>query len=156
MKRLIKKSFAAAIVPTILSLGAVSLVFLSPASAAQSSQEQVIEDVINEIERTVINRYFHKDDQTTQGHKKNKGKGKKKGLPPGLAKKGSLPPGLQKQLDEKGSLPPGLAKRDLPDDLQSRLPRRKNSKFVIVDDDVVLIDILTNKALDVLENVLKK
>ncbi|WP_085901986.1 hypothetical protein [Kiloniella majae] len=156
MKRLIRKSFAVAIVPTVLGFGAVGLVSLSPAYASQTSQEQAIEDVISEIERTVINRYFGKDDQTSQDHKKNKGKGKKKGLPPGLAKKEALPPGLQKQLDEKGSLPPGLAKRDLPDDLQSSLPRRANSRFVIVDDDVVLIDILTNKALDVLENVLKK
>ncbi|WP_417432207.1 hypothetical protein [Kiloniella sp.] len=156
MKHLIRQSFAVAVVPTVLGFGAIGFVSLPPASAAQSSQEQVIEDVINEIERTVINRYFHKDDQTTQGHKKKKGKGKKKGLPTGLAKKESLPPGIQKQLDEKGSLPPGLAKHDLPDDLQSRLPRRKNSKFVIVDDDVVLIDILTNKALDVLENVLRQ
>ena len=156
MKRLIRKSFAAAIMPTVLGLTSVGAVSLSPAYAAQTSQEKVIEDVISEIERTVINRYFGKDDQTSKDHKKNKGKGKKKGLPPGLAKKGSLPPGLQKQLDEKGSLPPGLAKRDLPDDLQRRLPRRPNSRFVIVDDDIVLIDILTNKALDVLENVLQK
>ncbi|WP_417454790.1 hypothetical protein [Kiloniella sp.] len=156
MKRLIRKSFTAAIIPTVLCLTAVGIVSMSPAYAAQTSQEQVIGNVISEIERTVINRYFGKEDQTSKDHKKNKGKGKKKGLPPGLAKKGSLPPGLQKQLDEKGSLPPGLAKRDLPSDLQSRLPRRANSRFVIVDDDVVLIDILTNKALDVLENVLKK
>ena len=154
MKRLARKSFAVAIVPAVLGVSVIGLVSLSPVYASQTSQEQVIEDVISEIERTVINRYFGKDDQTSQDHKK--GKGKKKGLPPGLAKKGSLPPGLQKQLDEKGSLPPGLAKRDLPADLQSRLPRRANSRFVIVDDDVVLIDILTNKALDVLENVLKK
>ncbi len=145
-------------------LGAVALAFtlgiaasgllVTKAQASQNSQADVLEGVISDIEKTVINRYFGKGDLSTGKSKKNKGK--KKGLPPGLAKKGSLPPGLQKQLDENGSLPPGLAKRDLPYSLRSNLPRRKNSKFVIVDDDVVLIDILTNKALDVLENVLNK
>ncbi|MEH6632335.1 MAG: hypothetical protein V7776_16080 [Halopseudomonas aestusnigri] len=138
------------------ALGITMSVFggVSSVRASQTSQQDVLKDVISDIEKTVIDRYFGKDTASTEKSKKKKGK--KKGLPPGLAKKGSLPPGLQKQLDEKGSLPPGLAKRDLPYDLKSKLPRRKNSKFVIVDDDVVLIDILTNKALDVLENVLKK
>jgi hypothetical protein len=36
------------------------------------------------------------------------------GLPPGLAKRGSLPPGLQKQLWERGTLPLGLAKKIAP------------------------------------------
>ena len=143
---------------SILIIGTISLgVGLpSPSSASQIAQADVLEDVISDIEKTIINRYYGKDGLTHDKSKKNKGKKNKKGLPPGLAKKGSLPPGLQKQLDEKGSLPPGLAKRDLPYDLRGRLPRRANSKYVIVDDNVVLIDILTNKALDVLENVLVK
>ncbi len=137
-----------------LGITAVGIFEVSPVQASQTSQADVLEDVITDIEKTVINPYFGKDTVSTGKSKKTKGK--KKGLPPGLAKKGSLPPGLQKQLDEKGALPPGLAKRDLPYSLRSNLPRRTNSKFVIVDDDVVLIDILTNKALDVLENVLNK
>jgi len=137
-----------------LSVGVygAGFLFFSP---VQASQADVLEDVISDIEKTVINRYFGKNVVSTGKSKKTKGKNKNKGLPPGLAKKGTLPPGLQKQLDKKGSLPPGLAKRDLPHDLISRLPHRKNSKFVVVDDNVVLIDILTNKALDVLEGVLK-
>ncbi|MFD2206817.1 hypothetical protein [Kiloniella antarctica] len=148
------KDLSAVMVAFALGLAVSSLSGVVPAQASQASQEQVLEDVISDIEKTVINRYFGKDEVSTDKSKKHKGK--KKGLPPGLAKKGSLPPGLQKQLDEKGVLPPGLAKRDLPSNLRSSLPRRANSKFVIVDDDVVLIDILTNKALDVLENVLTK
>lgn len=47
------------------------------------------------------------------------------GLPPGLAKRGSLPPGLQKQLMRNGRLPPGLEKQmsPFPADLERRLPR---------------------------------
>ena len=66
-------------------------------------------------ERRIIEEYYH------QG-----GKSKKKGLPPGLAKRGgNLPPGLQKKLDRDGRLPPGLQKRlePLPVDLDRRLPR---------------------------------
>ncbi|WP_020592930.1 hypothetical protein [Kiloniella laminariae] len=125
----------------------------SGVAQASQSQSDILEDVVQEVEKAIINRYFGKEDTTYSKSKKQKGK--QKGLPPGLAKKGSLPPGLQKHLDENGSLPRGLAKRDLPDDLLSRLPKRKNTKFIRVDDDVVLIDILTNKALDVIEGVLK-
>lgn len=136
----------------LFALGAAALPLLvQPSAAVAQSQQRVLEEVISDVERTIINRYFGKQETTT---KKSYKKGKKKGLPPGLAKRGSLPPGLQKQLDENGALPPGLAKRDLPNDLLSSLPRRRHSKFVVVDDDVVLIDILTNKALDVLEDVL--
>jgi hypothetical protein len=46
------------------------------------------------------------------------------GLPPGLAKRGSLPPGLQKQLRRNGQLPPGLQKKlyPFPVYLEDRLP----------------------------------
>lgn len=47
----------------------------------------------------------------------------RQGLPPGLAKRGSLPPGLEKQLRERGQLPPGLEKHmsSLPPDLVREL-----------------------------------
>jgi len=86
--------------------------------------------------------------------KKDKGKSKHKGLPPGLAKRDQLPPGLQKQLDRNGRLPAGLAKRDLPADLMSRLPKRSTSQDVtIVDNDVVLLDTATGIILDVIKDV---
>lgn len=88
--------------------------------------------------------------------KDHKNKGKSKGLPPGLAKRESLPPGLQKQLDEKGRLPHGLAKRDLPDDLAAKLPKRPDDQsVVVVDADVVLIDKATGVILDVLKDVVR-
>jgi Ni/Co efflux regulator RcnB len=84
------------------------------------------------------------------------GNGASKGLPPGLAKRSSLPPGLQKQYDKNGRLPPGLAKRDLPDDLRSKLPRRADNQDVVeVGNDVVLIDRATGVILDTILDVLQ-
>ena len=85
-------------------------------------------------------------------------KGKAKGLPPGLAKRGGkLPPGLQKHLDKNGQLPPGLQKRlePLPVDLDRRLPRLPEYwDRVVLERDVILIDRRTNRILDIIENVI--
>jgi hypothetical protein len=85
-------------------------------------------------------------------------KAKKKGLPPGLAKRGgNLPPGLQKKLDRDGKLPPGLQKRlePLPVDLDRRLPRLPEYyERVILERDIVLIDRRTNRILDIIEDVI--
>jgi hypothetical protein len=54
------------------------------------------------------------------------GRGRGKGLPPGLAKRGGhLPPGLERHLAKNGTLPPGLQKRvePFPPELDRRLPR---------------------------------
>ncbi len=137
---------------------------LSPAAAAQSptsssdgriTSDEVVAGIISEIEHRIFGEYFGLDQiEQDYGQGKKKGKGKKKGLPPGLAKRGSLPPGLQKQLDANGSLPPGLAKRDLPSDLQYSLPWRATEQFIIVDDDVLLVERATGVVLDIIENVL--
>ena len=141
-------------------------------SVSADATAQTAEDIVfTEIETRIIKEYFDakaarqaEEEGSTSGkaHKSNKGKahkankGKSKGLPPGLAKKESLPPGLAKQLSERGTLPPGLAKRDLPADLQSRLPRpAKGTERVIVDNDVVLIQAATRKVLDVLFDAAK-
>ena len=85
-------------------------------------------------------------------------KGKAKGLPPGLAKRGGkLPPGLQKHLDKNGQLPPGLQKRlePLPVELDHRLPRLPEYwERVILQEHVVLIDRRTQRILDIIENVI--
>jgi hypothetical protein len=98
-------------------------------------------------ERRIIEEYYH------QG-----AKSKKKGLPPGLAKRGgNLPPGLQKKLDRDGRLPPGLQKRlePLPVDLDRRLPRLPDRwERVILEHDVILIDRRTDRILDIIENVI--
>lgn len=97
-------------------------------------------------ERRIIEDYYHQ------------GKKAKKGLPPGLAKRGgNLPPGLQKKLDRDGKLPPGLQKRlePLPVDLDRRLPRLPEYyERVILERDIVLIDRRTNRILDIIEDVI--
>jgi len=97
-------------------------------------------------ERRIIVEYFHRGQ-----------KGRAKGLPPGLAKRGgNLPPGLQKHLDKNGRLPPGLQKRlePLPVDLESRLPRLpEHWERVILERDVILIDRRTQRVLDIIENI---
>ncbi|HWH76197.1 MAG TPA: hypothetical protein VNT76_02455 [Candidatus Binatus sp.] len=98
-------------------------------------------------ERRIIEEYYH------QG-----AKSKKKGLPPGLAKRGgNLPPGLQKKLDRDGQLPPGLQKRmePLPVDLNRRLPRLPDTwERMVLEHDVILIDRRTNRILDIIEDVI--
>lgn len=147
-----------------------------------SAQTALPGGVLTEEERTIIRDYFgkkmgevlsrrdtaaktaeDKEDDGGSGKKKHakskgkshaKGKGHGKGLPPGLAKRSTLPPGLQRQLDEKGALPPGLQARDLPADLEEKLPPVKDEfKRVIVDNSVVLIDKATKRVLDVLDGV---
>ena len=84
-------------------------------------------------------------------------KGKGKGLPPGLAKRGgNLPPGLQKHLKKNGQLPPGLQKRlePLPVDLDRRLPRLPEYwERVVLERDVILLDRRSNRILDIIENI---
>ena len=75
--------------------------------------------------------------------------------PPGLAKRDKLPPGLAKQLTENGALPPGLEKRSLPEDLLHRLPARKGTKRVIVDDDILLVEEGTEIVLDIIEDIVR-
>lgn len=125
------------------------------------TKEQVVDRVFTTVERRILRKYYEargesgaNDDGDRGGKHGNNGagKGKNKGMPPGLAKRGGdLPPGLVKR---GGELPPGLAKR-LPSDLERELPPRPGTyRRVAVDNDIVLIDAATNKVLDVLEDVL--
>jgi hypothetical protein len=114
---------------------------------------QVATIILSEIEKRIIGDYYrHQYVAWAESAPTGKGKNKKKhGLPPGLAKKGTLPPGLAKQLARNGTLPPGLAKRALPDDLLVQLqPRPVGYELVLVDDRVMLIQAATNLILDVL------
>ena len=95
------------------------------------------------------------DDYDKQHKKDKKGK-KQKGLPPGLAKKEQLPPGLQKQLARNGTLPPGLAKRELPADLESRLPPvPAGMERVIADTHVVLVEKASGIIRDIIEDIVQ-
>lgn len=114
---------------------------------------------IGELEKRIIASYYQRhlhayqqspewDEYKNNKHKK---KHKKKGLPPGIAKKGTLPPGLAKQLARNGHLPPGLDYHPLPHDLIVQLPPvQPGHRYVIVDDRVMLIRAASNLILDVL------
>jgi hypothetical protein len=75
----------------------------------------------------------------------------KKGLPPGLAKRGgNLPPGLAK----RDRLPPGLQGDPLPYDLEKQLTRLPSSYVrVRIGQDIVLMDGKTRVVLDVVYGV---
>jgi len=67
--------------------------------------------------------------------------------------KGKLPPGLEKQLRRNGTLPPGLQKKatPLPADLERRLPALPSGHArVVVSDRVLVVEIRTQKIVDVL------
>jgi len=78
-------------------------------------------------------------------------KTKRKGLPPGLAKRGgNLPSGLAK----RDKLPPGLASEPLPRELDARLSPVSGSYVrVRVGQDIVLMDGKTRVIFDVIHNI---
>jgi hypothetical protein len=125
----------------------ISLAFISALSAAYAlaSDKRRPEHFLPE-ERRIISEYYRRANTS------------KKGLPPGLAKRGGkLPPGLQKHLEKNGQLPPGLQKRlePLPSALDRRLPPIPEYwERVIVERDVILLDRRTNRILDIIENVI--
>jgi hypothetical protein len=124
----------------------ISLAFISALSTAYAlgSDKRRPEHFLPE-ERRIISEYYRRDNTS------------KKGLPPGLAKRGKLPPGLQKHLEKNGQLPPGLQKRlePLPSALERKLPAIPEYwERVIVERDVILLDRRTNRILDIIENVI--
>jgi hypothetical protein len=126
----------------------IAAAFVAAGGRAAFAEASITDIVLTEIERRLIGAYYqsHYDRYEQEG-----GNHKHKGLPPGLAKRGTLPPGLEKQLVRNGTLPPGLAWRPLPDDLMVQLPHRPaDQRIVIVDDKVMLIRVATNLILDLL------
>jgi hypothetical protein len=103
-----------------------------------------------ELERQMIYKYFgeHRsyvyedEDDDEKEYDGDKGKKhKKKGLPPGIAKK----------LERGGTLPPGIAKQFLPDDLERQLPPAPHGyERRIVNHDVLLVEIDTGKIADII------
>ena len=131
----------------------------APGSQPSVAEVDAADIFIGELEKRLIRSYYERQlvsyQQSPEWHEYEKNKGKKKskhkGLPPGLAKKGTLPPGLAKQLARNGHLPPGLEYRALPHDLIVELPPlQPGYKYVILDDRVMLIKAASNLILDVL------
>lgn len=63
-----------------------------------------------------------------------------------------LPPGIAKNLGRGKPLPPGIAKRQLPSDLQARLPERSGVEVTIFGDRIVLLE-ATGLVVDILEGI---
>lgn len=124
---------------------------------AKASVEKAVEAGFSELERQIIEKYFGKQQEPDEDKGKSAKKDKtKKGLPPGLAKRDELPPGLAMQLQKNGTLPPGLAKRDLPSDLNKRLPPVPDGyeRRIIEDAAIVLVHKATRKIVDVISDVI--
>ncbi len=122
---------------------------------ARAVANKAIEAGFTELERQIIEEYFggHEGEKQQQ-QQKEKGKPGSKKMPPGLAKKKELPTGLQKQLERNGTLPPGLAKRELPDDLEKKLPKTASGlERTIVDTSVVLIEKASGRIVDIIQDV---
>ena len=125
---------------------------------AQPAEPSVGAIIIGEVERRILHDYYERNatawvaaNPDQAGGKKDKNK-KNKGLPPGIAKKGTLPPGIAKQLVRNGQLPPGLEYHPLPPDLIVQLPPlTPDYRYVIADDRVMLIRAATNVILDILQ-----
>ena len=129
---------------SLLVLVAALLIAGCVAGAATSGRVVLKDDNVavdirfSDRDRTLIDDYY----KPKQG---------KKGLPPGLAKRGGkLPPGLAK----RDKLPPGLASEPLPRDLDSRLSILSGTYVrVRIGQDIVLMDGKTRVVFDVIYGV---
>lgn len=71
----------------------------------------------------------------------SRGKGRKRGLPPGIAK----------NLQRGKPLPPGIAKQHLPQDLLVRLPRAGDGlEYIVVAGKLLLVEIATQVVREIL------
>ena len=129
----------------------ISLCIMPPALAQGKSRS-------GQDKETVAEKAFSREtvsiiaDVLGMGHEEiypdeTRGKGRGKGLPPGLATRSQLPPGLAKMR----SLPPGLAKSGLPYSLDSLLPPPPpgTGRYIIDDTSVVLVELATGKVIDI-------
>ena len=150
-----------------------SMFAIAPASAHVTKSDhdhtvvEVAQDgrIFSEEERRIIADVFDLATGKAQTENDDVGNGKDKNGKAGKGAKGKgnngvgnngLPPGIAMKLERGGQLPPGIAKRDLPADVQARLPKRNDGTIrQVVGDDVVLIEKGTEIILDVIRNVVR-
>ncbi len=101
--------------------------------------DSVVDIRISDRDRGLIEHYYKKSYKN------------KKGLPPGLAKRGGkLPPGLAK----RDKLPPGLQGDPLPHELEKQLTRLPSSYVCVrIGQDIVLMDGRTRVVFDVVYGI---
>lgn len=139
----------------ICTTGLYSLASYADAEITKAVIDKAIEGGFSELEKQIIEKYFKETNSESKNtDNKNKKKNKKKAMPAGLAKKEKLPPGLKKQLERNGTLPPGLAKRNLPSELNAKLPTLNESlERTIVDNAVVLVEKATGRIVDIMKDI---
>ena len=125
----------------------VLVLMLDGCAAYTATSGQV---VIKDDDKMIDVRIGDNDRALIENHYK-KSKKHKKGLPPGLAKRGgNLPPGLAK----RDKLPPGLQGEPLPSGLEGKLsPLPPNCVRVRVGQDIVLMDKKTRVVFDVVYDI---
>ena len=118
----------------VVALGGCATHAMTSGRVVIQDENATVDVAINNHDRTVIRDYYANS--------------KKKGLPPGLAKRnGGLPPGLAK----RDKLPPGLQSAPLPYDLEGRLTRLPESYVRLrIGRDIVLMDKRTRVVFDVM------
>ena len=137
-------------------LGFVTALATAGSAWAAVTVQGGIQIIFTPEERKIIKEYYSKEIIVQAREQAGTGKGKKKGLPPGLAKRDKLPPGLQKQIQRNGTLPPGLEKQiePLPAEVETRLrPLPPEYVRVTVGTDVIILDKTTQKILDIIRDV---
>ena len=128
-------------------LATLAVLMLSGCASYTATSGQV---VIKDDDKMIDVRIGDNDRALIENHYK-KSKKHKKGLPPGLAKRGgNLPPGLAK----RDRLPPGLQGDPLPYDLEKQLTRLPSSYVrVRIGEDIVLMDRKTRVVFDVVYDI---
>ena len=115
----------------LLAAGAVPAVAADAGVSVEFSDEEV---------RIIHAWYRDHGSETDRGN----GKGKQKGLPPGIAK----------NVARGKPLPPGIAKQHLPDGLVHTLPAPpRGYERIIVDGKVLLVEIATQVIHDILTDI---
>ena len=143
--------------------GAMTILLMGGPAWAQVSMKGDVHISFGDDEQKAIKDYYgreiiEKAQEKAEKEGKGHGKGKKKkGLPPGLAKKNKLPPGIQKQLERGAVLSADLERemQPLPRDLEIKLkPLPSPGQVrVTIGTDIVILDKTTRKVLDVMRDV---
>jgi hypothetical protein len=142
MKQLVCISIAGLFLISML-MGCASFPQVNSGVIGVETDDMQVMVAFGDHDRRVIHDYY-----------KNKKTKKRKGMPPGLAKKKKLPHGLQKQLKKNGKLPPGLAKRNLPRELEDRLSQIPRGYVRLkVGMDIVLMNEETEVIVDILYDI---
>ena len=122
----------------LTALAAVALVLLGLSSAAAADVGVNVEFSKDEVR--IISAWYRDND----GDKGARGRGRQKGLPPGIAK----------NLAEGKALPPGIAKQQLPSGLIAQLPPApRGYERVVVDGKVLLVEVATQVVRDILTDI---